>query len=467
MLRLPTAVRPRTVAPQAPRARPATRTPSTRRRDLQTCLGEGAAYGAMVGVGEAYLPAFVLAVGLGQVTAGLVASLPLLGGGLMQLVSPYAVRFLRSHKKWVLICATIQGATFVPLAIAAYSGSISIAAVMFIATLYWGAGLATGPAWNTWVGSLVPRPLRPGFFARRTRLTQIAILAGLLGGGLLLHDADSKETQLLVFVALFGAAALSRATSVTLLALQSEPAAAAARAPESLGPALSRRLFHTPGGRLLQYLAAAQGAIQISGPYYAPYMLKTLHFSYAQYATLIAVAFAAKIIALPYLGRLTHRVGARAMLTWSACAIAPLAAAWIVSGSFAWLLFVQVVSGVSWAAYELAFFLLFIESFHEEERTQSLTVYNVANNSAHVAGSALGALLLLVLGVNQQTYYVLFATSSIARLLVLPLLRRVDTLPTDAHPFSLRTTAVRPMSGSIDSPVLASSERQKGVRTLF
>jgi hypothetical protein len=53
----------------------------------------------MVGFGETYPPAFVLAVGLGEIMAGLIASVPLLAGGLMQLASPAGVRILGSHKR--------------------------------------------------------------------------------------------------------------------------------------------------------------------------------------------------------------------------------------------------------------------------------------------------------------------------------------------------------------------------------
>ena len=62
------------------------------RTDLRASCGDGAAFGGMVGVGETYLPAFVLAVGLGELTAGLVGSVPLLAGGVLQMISPSAVR---------------------------------------------------------------------------------------------------------------------------------------------------------------------------------------------------------------------------------------------------------------------------------------------------------------------------------------------------------------------------------------
>ena len=88
------------------------------RKDLIVGHAEGAAFGGMVGLGETFLPAFVLAVGLGEITAGLVASVPLLAGGLMQMISPMAIRRLASYKRWVLICAFVQAVSFVPMIVA-------------------------------------------------------------------------------------------------------------------------------------------------------------------------------------------------------------------------------------------------------------------------------------------------------------------------------------------------------------
>src|SRR5690554_3488537 len=108
------------------------------RKDLVAGHAEGAAAGGMTGLGETYLPAFALAVGLGEITAGLVASLPLLVGGLMQTFSPLAIRRLGSHKRWVLLCALVQAFSFAPLALAAVAGRISTAGILIVAAVYWG-----------------------------------------------------------------------------------------------------------------------------------------------------------------------------------------------------------------------------------------------------------------------------------------------------------------------------------------
>ena len=100
---------------------------------------------------------------------------------------------------------------------------------------------------------------------------------------------------------------------------------------------------------------------------------------------------------------------------------------WIVSGHFAWLLVIQLVGGIAWAAYELAFFLLFFESIPADERTGVLTVYNLVNSAAWVAGSLLGGLLLHGLGAQPMAYFLLFGLSTVCRGLALILLRRVGT----------------------------------------
>src|SRR5262245_21901751 len=98
-----------------------------------------------------------------------------------------------------------------------------VAGVFLIATLYWGSGMATGAAWNTWVGTLVRRELRARFFALRSRLCQAAVLLGVVGGGLALHSGDVHGSALGIFAALFAMAGICRLASSGFLMCQSEP----------------------------------------------------------------------------------------------------------------------------------------------------------------------------------------------------------------------------------------------------
>ena len=48
--------------------------------------------------------------------------------------------------------------------------SMSEWAVLLVASIYWAASLATGPAWNTWQGTVIPHQIRAKFYARRSRI---------------------------------------------------------------------------------------------------------------------------------------------------------------------------------------------------------------------------------------------------------------------------------------------------------
>ena len=84
---------------------PATSRADVLRRDLRAMTADGICFSTMVGLGEAYVPAFALALGHGAAAAGLLATLPLLAGACFQLVTPEAVRRLRSYRRWVVGCA--------------------------------------------------------------------------------------------------------------------------------------------------------------------------------------------------------------------------------------------------------------------------------------------------------------------------------------------------------------------------
>jgi MFS family permease len=457
--------------------------PTVTRSNLRASVADGATFGVMVGVGESYLAAFALAVGLGEISAGLVSSVPLLVGGVLQMVSLRAVHWFGSEKRWVICCATLQGLSFFPLVFAALSGSLSLVPLLVIASVYWAGGLASGPAWNTWIESIVPSRIRPRYFSRRTRTSQLCTLLGLIGGGVTLHFADSYGYALTGFACIFAVAGLFRMWSVSWLIRHRTTAPAAnsslandgtptaqvtqgqSAAPSTAPARLRRPAVVTTaetsassgitGIRLLTYLVAVQGMVQISGPYFSPYMLKQLNFSYSQFVTLLAIGFLSKIIALSWWTKLTHRDGAKRLLWIGGIGIVPLSSLWIIADNVYELALVQMTSGIMWAAYELGFFLMFFETLPVEKRTRMLTFYNLANMIALCGGAFIGAGLLRLLGGGQSAYMVLFGVSSIGRLLALSLLFGTQLRSIPAINVCLRVLGVRLSASMVDSPILS------------
>ena len=86
------------------------------------------------------------------------------------------------YRRWVVCCAALQAAAFVPLLVGALLGAIPVVLVFTVATVYWAAGMASGAAWNAWVETLVPQRLQARYFARRSLVGQWGVMAGFVRG---------------------------------------------------------------------------------------------------------------------------------------------------------------------------------------------------------------------------------------------------------------------------------------------
>ncbi|MDX1928207.1 MAG: MFS transporter [Pirellulaceae bacterium] len=425
-------------------------------RNLAVSTADAATFGVMVGIGETFLPAFALAVGLGEVMAGLVASVPLLAGGLIQLATPWVLSRFNHRQAWVVGASTVQALAFVPLIIAACVGTISGWGLLLVASIYWAGGLAGGPAWNSWIEQIVPRTVRAGYFAKRTRATQIATLCGFVGGGLLLQYGRGAGWVTTAFAVLFLVAFLFRMISVVMLAAHKTPP------PKPALPATrestSATAANTLNGRhLLIYLVMVQGVVQISGPFFTPYMLKKLEMSYVVFTLLVAVAFTAKVVSLAAWGKVAKNRGAAWLLTFGAFAIVPLSSLWTVSQSLPWLIFIQAINGCMWAAYELGFLLLFFEALPQSQRVKMLTYYNFANTASWCLGASIGALLLSAFEASIQGYHALFYLSSLGRgVALIYLLSHRPVVIAKVTSIGLRVLGLRPNGSSLESPILAS-----------
>ncbi len=411
------------------------------RRDLWISTADASAYSVMVGCGEHYIPAFALALGFGPVATGLTASAPLFVGAVLQLVTPLAVRRMGTNRGWVVATTAVQAISFLPLIWWALRGHAEPWELLIAVSIYWSAGMAGAPAWNAWMGTLIPERMRTPYFAHRSRLGQFAVLAGFVAGGLLLEWGKRRGVLLPTFAVLFSLASGCRLVSTLCLAACRELKPPTAEVPpdrhrdpggeESARAGLAdgwrrvRALAAGPAGTLVTYLWAITFACQFSGAYFSPYMLKDRQFSYLSYMLVVAVSFLARALVLPSLGRLGSRIGSLGLLWLGGLAIAPLTLFWLVSANIPYLVGVQVVAGASWAAYELAVVLLFFDTASHRERTGVVTAYNLGHAVAWVSGAACGGLLLRALGEDRNAYYAVFVVSAILRVAAIPLLRRV------------------------------------------
>ncbi len=416
----------------------------------------------MVGLGESYFAAFALACGHGETAAGLLASAPMVAGGALQLASPLLAPRVGSLKTWVVLCAALQAAVFLPLAFGAWTGGLGLLALFSLAAAYWAFGLGTGPAWNAWVDSLVPRAVKAGFFASRSRASQVGTFLGLAVAGVLLRYGGSwfaGMPPLAGFSAIFLAACAARGVSVYCLSRHGQHH----RLPPGFRAVgfreFARRIAAGGEGRLVRYVLLVQLTAQVAGPYYTPFMLKQLQFDYFTYMSLLAVSLLGRVAALPVIGALAKRRGVHVTLRIGGVGVVFATLLWALSQNLAYLYLIQFAAGAVWACYELSVLLLFFDAIPASERTGMLSWYNFLHAAATLCGALLGGWMLQSLGHDHRAYVWVFVASSALRASSLLLLWRLGRVQAQVIPLVTRPLAVRPATGLLERPIVSTLER--------
>lgn len=398
------------------------------RRNLILSLIDAFLASLMVGAGESYLPAFALSVGISQTATGILSTLPLLTGALLQLLSPLAMKKLKSYKSWVLLSICFQALAYLPLLYFSILGESNFMALFLITSLYWGAGFSIGPAWNVWMSHLVPSQTTEKFFAMRLWISQIGILIGIVGGGVLLQTKWHPDFIPSVFTLLFIVAFLCRIGSAVLIAFH-----------DHLQDWFVHQPFEFFSLSKIQTFLSKQSAYKsffifmglfifvtnISAPFVTPNILAQMKLSYFEYMSTFAALFAGKILFFYTGKRWVEKYGTIPVFFIGALIAAPLPGLWPFMSNVFEAMIVQFVSGFGWGGFEMGLALIFFQDIPKSRKVAVLTIFNLANSVAVVLGSLFGGWILKSYNETADGYSYVFWLGSSLRVIVLLVAWRV------------------------------------------
>ncbi len=442
--------------PAAAAAKASNLDPAARDRALQLSLWEAGLWGLMVGCGETYFLATAVALGASPLQLALVVTLPLFLGAAGPLAAIRLLGWLPVRRPAVVTIAVLQAINLLVMAWAEVAAVSTPWSLIGSASLHQVCAMGAGTLWSSWYGDLVPENIRGRYFARRNRGSQLALFAGLaLSGGWLQWSAGAGGGPLdhsaagLGFGAIFAVAALARLASAALLSRSPEPRFGGLA---SLGQ--SARFLGTERGRNATRVLVVGGVVQlttyIASPFFVPFMLEELSFSYLQYMAATAAVVAAKLWSLPAWGHQIDAHGAGTVFRTAVLMVSLVPLPWLFIHGLGGVLLAQAFSGLSWACYEVAFFTLLVESTYRRTRPYVFATQNLFNGTAQLLGSLIGAFLLGQLGLS---FRAVFGVSTAARVLVSTVQRRWIPRPTErppearSHRLILRAIGFRPHAG--------------------
>jgi hypothetical protein len=177
--------------------------------------------------------------------------------------------------------------------------------------------------------------------------------------------------------------------------------------------------------------------------------------AYGAYTATLACFLFGKVVMYRVLARFTRRLDVKLLLLFGGLGIAPLPLLWLLSTDAWFIGLAQLLSGVTWATFELGTILSFLDVPDEVERTSLLSAYYALNSAAAAAAALIGAALFAGAGGGMAGYTIIFLISSATRTIALvALLYRARREAVRVLP-AILSFAVRPWGGGVVRPVLS------------
>jgi MFS family permease len=361
-------------------------------RSLDASVKDGAAYAVMVGLGETYVTACAVFLGASDSAVAMLSTVPLVGGALMQLLTPPVIDRARRRKPAMIGGSVLQALSWAPMILSLVVPRPAGLILLFAGfTLYFATVHFTIPAWLSIMGDLVPGDIRGRYFARRLAFAiTMQLLASAAGGiGLSIYKVAGREA--LGFAVVFAGAMLARFLSVWWLTRMWDPPYAPRR--EEAYPPLRflRDLPTSNFARFVLFVACLNASAHFSGALFVPYFLKTLEFSYWEYTAAMTAIVLVQIPALPFWGRIADRYGNKKVLAVTSLGILVLPLLWLVSGHVAWACVAQAAAGLCWAGFNLCASNFLLDAVPVERRASCTAYLNVLVHLGLLAGGIGGA----------------------------------------------------------------------------
>lgn len=409
--------------------------PPVIRGALLNSFRDGIAANGMIALNETFAVAAAVALKASSMGIALMSSLPMFIGSLGQFLLPAFADPAKGRKHYVLM--GVRGQVLL-LLIAAFAGWLPPAyAPWAFVLLYAGAAVSanlTGPFWVAWMGDLIPGSARGRHFAWRSVFFSWMYLTCSLTAGIVSRRYGTANAPWILFFGVFASASALRYVSLRFLQRQYEPVSAMAL--EAFNP-----LKFRPGKAFAGYCLATglfQGAASMSGPFFAVWYLRDLHFNYLFVAIALSLTVLGSITFAGFWGRLSDHLGSGRVLWISAFLVALVPLPYVFSENRYVLWGSCIFSGATWAGYNLANFNHMLAVTEQRTRSHYLAfaslVVGMVGCAFSLSGGFLATRLPVIMEWRLQSLFLLSALLRLSLAGVLWALMRHDRAPASRDP---------------------------------
>jgi len=363
-------------------------------------IAEGASWSVMYGCGEQYVTPYAIRLGASTSEIGIISTVPSFLGAIFQLLGAKIVDTYKTRKNPVIFFSILQSLTLLPLfLIPLYTDSVLWLTIIF--TLYLIFSNLIAPGWNSWIGEVVPDKERARYFSKRNKITLTYMLVTIILSGILLNYYEGINIWI-GFGILFTVAFIGRVVSIYYFYKHYEPEYIPTRDRSYTFKHFLAHINNNNFGHFIIYRSIMGLAVMIASPFFAVYMLKSVHFSYLQYSIIVLIPMIVKIFTFKYWGKYSDKFGNKNIMFISSFLVSIVPLAWFLTGYlihevstiFVVLLFVEVITGFAWAGFELTTFNYVLETVPIDKRAKGIAYYNIIFGFTVLIGGLLGGWLI-------------------------------------------------------------------------
>lgn len=405
----------------------------------------------MVGAGEAFFVAYALHLGFSQLESGMLVTVPIVIGGILQIIAPYGIDKLGSYKTWTVVGVFFQSIIFLLFVFFETELASSFNLFLFFVSLYWALSLGITPSWNSWISALLPsESIRP-FFSVRNIVLSVGTLMGLLFSGLMLQFAPDQIVGISKFSLIFLLCFIFRNISLLSLVKQKNVEFVKLKPKQTKEHDQSKSKFIF---RFILFSSLIKIGVYFSASFFAPYMLKQLEFNYMQFTAILAISFMGRAIVGKVIKKHIKNFDMNLIYLISAIGISIIPFLWSTMGSFWGIFALELVTGFMWGTFEIAFFVTCFEEIPTEEQSRTISKYNFMHTLCIAIGSFSGLYMFSQMDQTITSYHEIFLYSSLLRFAAVFFFPRKKLMDAHSQPsIFIRLVAVRPNMGSVGKPM--------------
>ncbi|MDI6721658.1 MAG: MFS transporter, partial [Candidatus Aenigmarchaeota archaeon] len=334
---------------------------------------------------SAFLSAFALALGAGNVMIGLLSSIPQVLWTANQLTSAWAIERTGKRKKIAVLSALLSRLIWLPIAFLPFLFP-SLTMLILLVSLSTMIGAFTGPAWASWMADIVPDEIRGTYFSNRNRATALAGLVATISAGLFL-DIFPKGTTV-GFTIIFIAGVICGAISASFLAKMPEPPYAVMKTKfsESVRHAFRNRRFR----KFIVIYFIFRFGVMFGAPFMVVDLINNMHAAYIWISITAAASTIAGILARGSVGKVSDMFGHRPVLIIGIVGTALTPLGWAFATAPEHIIFVNIINGIAWAAADLALFNYLLETSPREKRATYAALFWIVMGAAAILAPIAG-----------------------------------------------------------------------------